>query len=77
MKKFKISEEHAKVLKEYRCYSKFMRNIQDRSCNGAWDAYDPDASLSMELSGAFIWYESPQGEEYWQGLHAKLVEAGL
>lgn len=77
MEKFKISDEHAKVLKEYKVYSKFMRNIQNRECSGAKATYVSTEPLSEELAGAFDWAATPEGHDFWSAIRSKIAEAGL
>ena len=62
-----MKERFIKFLKNKRLYSKFVRNLEGRSVWAIiqFEKFVTTRKPSEYVIKAFIWYETPQGHQFW------------
>jgi len=63
--------QFTKFLKENRCYSKFVKNLQLRPIDTEYKFYIVNSDLSNPIDGAFHWEETPEGHYFWENIRNK------
>ena len=73
--KAQIIAKFEEFLKENNCYEEFVENfdlnVAMKSIDKFYSTYTESSNFDDLVSGAFQWYQSEQGDEFWEELHKK------